>query len=60
MTINQLKIGDIVLVGSLAGVEVGSIESINLISNKVDIYFNDPACPHIDRFNFNQILEVIA
>lgn len=56
----QLQVGQTVRMISLAGIETGRIHSINTKAEKVDIYFDDPICPHYWRANYFNILEVVA
>lgn len=56
----SIQIGDKVKVTSLAGIEFGTIASVNSKTQKADVFFNYNACPHFDRFNFNQIEKVGA
>lgn len=51
-----LKIGDKVQVTSLAGIEVGILESIN--AHKALVFFNYDACPHFCSFNPSQVKAV--
>ena len=50
--------GQIVEVVHLQGVEVGTIESINLRTGKVLIDFAYEDCPHFDSFNISQIRKI--
>ena len=47
--------GQKVLVSHLQGEEEGEIESINLKTGKVLVFFNYLDCPHFDSFNLNQV-----
>jgi hypothetical protein len=51
----ELGKGKAVLVSHLQGEELGVIESINLKSGKVLIYFGYEDCPHFTLFNIAQV-----
>ena len=51
----ELVPGQKVIVTHLQGVEVGEVESVNLKTGKVLVYFNNPSCPHFDSFNIGQV-----
>ena len=47
--------GQRVIVTHLQGEEEGQVESVNLKTGKVLVFFNYPECPHFDSFNLNQV-----
>lgn len=51
-----LKVGMDVILKHDMGLEIGQIESVNLKTGKVLIYFNYPECPHFASFNISQIV----
>lgn len=53
---HELKVGMEVLIKHDLGLEIGQIESINLISGKVLVYFDYVDCPHFATFNLNQVV----
>lgn len=34
---------------------MGEVESVNLKTGKLLVYFSNPSCPHFDSFNLNQV-----
>ena len=54
--IGGLTVGMDVIVKHDLGLEIGSIESINLTSGKVLLFFDYPDCPHFALFNISQIM----
>lgn len=54
--IGGLTVGMDVIVKHDLGLEIGSIESINLRSGKVLLFFDYPDCPHFASFNISQIM----
>jgi len=47
--------GQKVLVSHLQGEEEGEVESVNLKTGKILVFFNNPDCPHFDSFNLTQV-----
>ena len=47
--------GQRVVVSHLQGQEIGTVESVNYMTNKVLVYFDYEDCPHFDSFNLNQV-----
>lgn len=55
----KIKIGTYVVIKHDQGLEIGQVSSINLISKKIEIFFNYSACPHYCTFNLSQIIKMI-
>jgi hypothetical protein len=53
----EYRVGMEVIVKHDLGLECGTIESVNLHSGKILVFFDYPECPHFASFNINQVAE---
>jgi cytochrome oxidase Cu insertion factor (SCO1/SenC/PrrC family) len=57
-TIQDISVGQFVVIKHDQGLEIGTVESINHKSKRVLIFFNYESCPHYCSFNFSQINQI--
>ena len=53
-----MTIGNKVQVTSLAGIEIGVLDSINFNTGKALVFFDYDSCPHFCFFNISQLKAV--
>ena len=55
---HNMTIGNKVQVTSLAGIEIGVLDSINFNTGKALVFFDYDSCPHFCSFNISQLKAV--
>jgi len=58
MLVHNMTIGNKVQVTSLAGIEIGVLDSINFNTGKALVFFDYDSCPHFCSFNISQLKAV--